>query len=143
MMRGEHKVNASHLQRAAIVYVRQSTLVQVREHTESTARQYGLVDQAARLGWPASGIEVIDQDLGLSGRTAAHRDGFKQLMGRVCLGEVGAIFGLEVSRLRAPRRTWLGCWSWPGSPTPWSSTPTASTTWPTSTTGCCWVSRAR
>ncbi len=56
-------------------------------------------DQAARLGWPASGIEVIDQDLGLSGRTAAHRDGFKQLMGRVCLGEVGAIFGLEVSRL--------------------------------------------
>lgn len=99
MMRGEHKVNASHLQRAAIVYVRQSTLVQVREHTESTARQYGLVDQAARLGWPASGIEVIDQDLGLSGRTAAHRDGFKQLMGRVCLGEVGAIFGLEVSRL--------------------------------------------
>src|SRR6266545_3772194 len=99
MMRGEHKVHALHLERAAIVYVRQSTLVQVREHTESTARQYGLVDQAARLGWPASGIEVIDQDLGLSGRTAAHRDGFKQLMGRVCLGEVGAIFGLEVSRL--------------------------------------------
>jgi DNA invertase Pin-like site-specific DNA recombinase len=99
MMRGEHKVSASHLQRTAIVYVRQSTLVQVREHTESTARQYGLVDQAARLGWPASGIEVIDQDLGLSGRTAAHRDGFKQLMGRVCLGEVGAVFGLEVSRL--------------------------------------------
>src|ERR1700736_6719556 len=99
MMRGEQKVTSSHLERTAIVYVRQSTLMQVREHTESTARQYGLAGAAARLGWPASGIEVIDQDLGLSGRSAAHRDGFKQLMGRLCLGEVGAIFGLEVARL--------------------------------------------
>src|SRR5712691_3581585 len=73
--------------------------MQVREHTESTARQYGLAEMAARLGWPAGGIEVIDADLGLSGRTASHRDGFKQLVARVCLGEVGAVFGLEVSRL--------------------------------------------
>ena len=79
--------------------VRQSTLVQVREHTESTLRQYDLAGQAARLGWPAAGIEVIDADLGLSGRTASGRDGFKQLVARVCLGEVGAVFGLEVSRL--------------------------------------------
>src|SRR5712691_6161362 len=73
--------------------------MQVREHTESTARQYGLAEMAARLGWPAGGIEVIDADLGLSGRSASHREGFKQLVARVCLGEVGAVFGLEVSRL--------------------------------------------
>ncbi len=99
MIRGEQKVTASHLERAAIVYVRQSTLVQVREHTESTLRQYDLAGQAARLGWAAAAVEVIDADLGLSGRTASHRDGFKQLIARVCLGEVGAVFGLEVSRL--------------------------------------------
>jgi DNA invertase Pin-like site-specific DNA recombinase len=99
VIRGESKVTAAHLERAAIVYVRQSTLVQVREHTESTLRQYDLAGQAARLGWPASAIEVIDADLGLSGRTASGRDGFKQLVAQVCLGEVGAVFGLEVSRL--------------------------------------------
>ncbi len=99
MIRGEQKVTRSHLERTAIVYVRQSTLVQVREHTESTLRQYDLAAQAARLGWPGTAIEVIDADLGLSGRTASHRDGFKQLVARVCLGEVGAVFGLEVSRL--------------------------------------------
>jgi excisionase family DNA binding protein len=99
VIRGEQKVTGSHLERAAIVYVRQSTLVQVREHTESTLRQYDLAAQAARLGWTAASIEVIDADLGLSGRTASHRDGFKQLVARVCMGEVGAVFGLEVSRL--------------------------------------------
>lgn len=99
MMRGEQKVTASHRQRVAIVYIRQSTLMQVREHTESTARQYGLAQEAARLGWPATDIEVIDADLGLSGRSITHRDGFKHLVARVCLGEVGAVFGLEVSRL--------------------------------------------
>lgn len=99
MIRGGQKITRAHLDRAAIVYVRQSTLVQVREHTESTLRQYDLAAQAARLGWTAAGIEVIDADLGLSGRTASHREGFKHLVTRVCLGEVGAVFGLEVSRL--------------------------------------------
>jgi DNA invertase Pin-like site-specific DNA recombinase len=99
VIRGEQKVTSAHLERAAIVYVRQSTLVQVREHTESTLRQYDLAGQAARLGWAGAAIEVIDADLGLSGRTASHRDGFKHLVARVCLGEVGAVFGLEVSRL--------------------------------------------
>jgi DNA invertase Pin-like site-specific DNA recombinase len=99
VIRGEQKVTRSHLERAAIVYVRQSTLMQVREHTESTLRQYDLAGQAARLGWAAGDIEVIDAGLGLSGRSATHRDGFKQLVARVCLGEVGAVFGLEVSRL--------------------------------------------
>ena len=99
MIRGEQKVTRSHLERTATVYVRQSTLMQVREHTESTARQYGLAELAARLGWAAGDIEVIDADLGLSGRSATCREGFKQLAARVCLGEVGAVFGLEVSRL--------------------------------------------
>jgi DNA invertase Pin-like site-specific DNA recombinase len=99
MIRGESKVSGAHRDRAAIVYIRQSTLMQVREHTESTMRQYDLAAQAARLGWAGSDIEVIDADLGLSGRSTTHRDGFKALVARVCLGEVGAVFGLEVSRL--------------------------------------------
>ena len=98
-MRGDTKIRPTHLARAALIYVRQSTVAQVRNNTESTARQYGLAAQAARLGWPDPAIEVIDADLGISGRHAANREGFKDLMGRVCLGEVGAIFGLEVSRL--------------------------------------------
>jgi hypothetical protein len=81
------------------VPVSQSTLVQVREHTESTMRQYALADTAVRLGWAPRDVEVIDRDLGLSGTSAAHREGFRELMSRVCLGEVGAVLGLEVSRL--------------------------------------------
>ncbi|MEO7919429.1 MAG: recombinase family protein [Thermoanaerobaculia bacterium] len=82
-----------------MVYIRQSTLAQVREHTESTARQYALATEAARLGWEASKIVIIDADLGLSGRSASMRSGFKELVSRVCMGEVGAVFGLEISRL--------------------------------------------
>lgn len=98
-MSGTSRITGSHLSRLALVYIRQSTLAQVREHTESTARQYALAEQAVRLGWQASRILVIDADLGLSGRSAAARTGFKDLVSRVCLGEVGAILGLEVSRL--------------------------------------------
>ena len=93
------KITATHLERLAVVYVRQSTIAQVREHTESTARQYALAEEAARLGWSTARISVIDADLGVSGRTASARSGFKELVGRVCVGEVGAILGLEVSRL--------------------------------------------
>jgi DNA invertase Pin-like site-specific DNA recombinase len=98
-MRGESKVTGAHRGRAAVIYVRQSTLAQVRDHGESTARQYALAGEAARLGWASGAIEVIDTDLGISGRSTEGRDGFKGLVARVCLGEVGAIFGLEVSRL--------------------------------------------
>ena len=76
-MRGEGKVAAQHVGRTALIYVRQSTMAQVREHTESTARQYALAEEAVRLGWPASSIEVIDADLGVSGRSTEGRDGFK------------------------------------------------------------------
>jgi DNA invertase Pin-like site-specific DNA recombinase len=98
-MRGAEKISVRHLERVALVYIRQSSLAQVRDNTESTARQYALADEAVRLGWARSRVEVIDADLGLSGRSAEHRSGFKDVVGRVCLGEVGAIFGLEVSRL--------------------------------------------
>lgn len=93
------KITSRHLSRLALVYIRQSTLAQVREHTESTARQYALATEAARLGWDASKIVTIDADLGMSGRSASARSGFKELVSRVCIGEVGAVFGLEVSRL--------------------------------------------
>jgi DNA invertase Pin-like site-specific DNA recombinase len=98
-MNSASKIQRAHLERLAIVYVRQSSLAQVYGHTESTARQYALADDATRLGWEASRIVVIDADLGISGRTASARAGFRELVGRVCVGEVGAIFGLEVSRL--------------------------------------------
>jgi DNA invertase Pin-like site-specific DNA recombinase/predicted DNA-binding transcriptional regulator AlpA len=98
-LRGHTKITPSHLSRRALIYVRQSTLAQVRNNTESTARQYGLSGLAARLGWAAADIEVIDTDLGLSGQLTEGRAGFKEVVGRVCLGEAGAIFGLEVSRL--------------------------------------------
>lgn len=98
-MSSPNKIRATHLERMAIVYVRQSSMTQVRENLESQARQYALVEEAARLGWPASRIQVIDADLGLSGRSAERRTGFREVVSRVCLGEVGAIFGLEVSRL--------------------------------------------
>jgi DNA invertase Pin-like site-specific DNA recombinase len=93
------KIASSHLSRLAVIYVRQSSLAQMRENTESTARQYALADEAVRLGWARADVEVIDADLGLSGRSTEGRSGFKDLVGRVCMGEVGAIFGLEVSRL--------------------------------------------
>jgi len=93
------KITASHRERAAIVYVRQSSLAQVRDNTVSTARQYALADEAVALGWPREGVHVIDADLGRSGRSTEGRDGFRELVSKVCLGEVGAILGLEISRL--------------------------------------------
>jgi DNA invertase Pin-like site-specific DNA recombinase len=98
-MRGQSKIRATHLERAAVVYVRQSTLAQVRDHSESTMRQYALGEEAVRLGWAQEMVEIIDADLGVSGRSTTGRDGFKALIARVCLGEIGAVFGLEISRL--------------------------------------------
>jgi excisionase family DNA binding protein len=98
-MNGEQKITSFHRERLAVAYLRQSSMAQVREHAESTMRQYGLADEAVRLGWARSDIEVIDTDLGISGRFGVAREGFGQLVGRVCRGEVGAIFGIEISRL--------------------------------------------
>jgi DNA invertase Pin-like site-specific DNA recombinase len=98
-MSGPNTITRRHLDRLALIYVRQSTLMQVREHTESTARQYGLAEEAARLGWSAAAVVTIDADLGHSARAGSMRPGFAELVKRVCVGEVGAIFGLEISRL--------------------------------------------
>ena len=93
------KVRAEHLNREALVYVRQSTMAQVRFNQESTQRQYALQERALSLGWPEEHIRVIDGDLGISGSGRSKRPGFAQLVTSVSLGEVGAVFGLEISRL--------------------------------------------
>ena len=98
-MNGEHKITSSHRERTALIYLRQSSMAQLREHTESTRSQYALADKAAALGWPRSDIEVIDTDLGISGKWGVAREGFTELVTRVCSGEVGAIFGIEITRL--------------------------------------------
>ena len=92
------KIERSHRERLAVIYLRQSSPRQVRENIRSTERQYGLAEEAARLGWEPGRILTVDGDLGVSGRDAP-REAYMRLVGRVCLGEVGAIFGLEVSRL--------------------------------------------
>jgi len=89
-----------------MLYVRQSTLHQVLENTESTARQYGLRERAIALGWEASHIVVIDQDLGQSGASAVDRAGFQRLVAEVGLGHVGLVMGLEVSRLARSSLDW-------------------------------------
>ncbi|MHB1128417.1 MAG: recombinase family protein [Bacillota bacterium] len=101
------KIQPQHLSRLAVVYIRQSTLAQVRFHSESTERQYALRDKALRLGWSAEQIQVIDEDLGLSGAQKSNRHGFQRLVSQVSLGQVGAIFGLEVSRLARSSADWL------------------------------------
>ena len=100
-MRASEKITPWHLERLAVVYLRQSSARQVRENFRSTERQYALAEEAARLGWESERIVVVDGDLGISGRFSDTRvrKGYAQLVSRVCLGEVGAIFGLEVSRL--------------------------------------------
>jgi DNA invertase Pin-like site-specific DNA recombinase len=100
MTQHENKIQEVHLYRKACVYVRQSTLVQVHEHQESTRRQYELYQRARQLGWLDVQIEVIDEDLGRSASDASKmRTGFQKLLGKVVTGEVGAIFSVEISRL--------------------------------------------
>jgi DNA invertase Pin-like site-specific DNA recombinase/predicted DNA-binding transcriptional regulator AlpA len=100
------KILSVHLGRDAYVYVRQSTLTQVREHTESLARQYELAQRAVALGWDAHQVKVIDADLGRSGADMTAREGFKELVADVGLGHVGIIFGIEVSRLARNNADW-------------------------------------
>ena len=103
----EHsKITASHRCRAAVIYVRQSTLAQLERNTESTARQYDLVERAAALGWPPEAIRVVDVDLGVSGSALGQREGFESLVAEVALGQVGIILALEVSRLARDNTAW-------------------------------------
>ncbi|MDA8057872.1 MAG: recombinase family protein [Actinomycetota bacterium] len=99
------KISASHLSRQAYLYVRQSTLRQVLENTESTKRQYALRERAVALGWQPEQVVVIDSDLGQSGADA-DRVGFQRLVAAVGVGEVGVVLGLEVSRLARNSSDW-------------------------------------
>jgi DNA invertase Pin-like site-specific DNA recombinase len=100
-----HKITAAHLSRQAYLYVRQSTLRQVLENTESTKRQYALRERAVALGWKPDQVVVIDSDLGQSGADA-DRAGFQRLVAAVGVGEVGVVLGLEVSRLARSSSDW-------------------------------------
>lgn len=100
------KILSRHLDRLAIVYVRQSTLQQTQKHQESTRLQYGLVQRAHELGWPRDRIVVIDDDLGRSGSSAEGRPGFQRLVAEVGLDHVGIILGIEMSRLARSCRDW-------------------------------------
>jgi DNA invertase Pin-like site-specific DNA recombinase len=100
---GEHKITSRHLERKALVYLRQSSMAQVRHHTESTRSQYALAGRAEEMGWARRDIEVIDTDLGVSGKWGVAREGFTELVTQLCTGEVGAIFGIEITRLARSR----------------------------------------
>ena len=100
------KIQSTHQERIAFVYVRQSTPLQVMENRESTERQYRLRDRAIELGWPPSRVEVIDEDQGRSGSTATHRTGFQRLATEVSLGKVGIVLMLEASRLARNNSDW-------------------------------------
>ena len=89
-------IKPNHLDRKAVVYVRQSSPQQVINNQESLRLQYALRQRARELGWHEADIDVIDADLGLSGAAASHRHGFKELVARVTLGEVGLILSVEV-----------------------------------------------
>jgi DNA invertase Pin-like site-specific DNA recombinase len=102
----DRKISTQHLERLAIVYVRQSTLQQVQNHQESTRLQYGLVEHAQLLGWSRERILVIDDDLGKSGSHAVGREGFQRLVTEVGLNHVGLILGIEMSRLARSNRDW-------------------------------------
>ena len=99
-------VTARHLGRKAVIYIRQSTPQQVLSNQESLRLQYALRQRARDLGWLEADVEVIDSDLGRGGATAPQRKGFKDLIARVTLGEVGIILSYEVTRLARNCSDW-------------------------------------
>lgn len=103
MMGNPNKMTTSHLKRDGYLYVRQST---VRQVTESTKRQYALKERAIAMGWPVEHVKVIDKDLGISGTSAAQREGFQELVAEVGLGRARIVMGLGVSRLARNSTDW-------------------------------------
>ena len=100
------KITPQHQSKPAYIYIRQSTLAQVRHNQESTERQYALRDKALALGWPETAIRILDRDLGQSGAQMTGREDFKTLVADVSMGNVGAVFALEVSRLARSNLDW-------------------------------------
>ncbi len=99
-------IGEQHLSKTAYVYVRQSTLAQVRHHQESTERQYALRSKALDMGWSEPSVQILDRDLGKSGAQITGREDFKTLVAEVSMGQVGAVFALEVSRLARSNLDW-------------------------------------
>src|SRR5438132_5645572 len=100
------KMADHHLMRKACIYIRQSTMEQVRFNQESTERQYNLADQAKSFGWMPEQIQIMDGDLAQSGELTTNREDFKTLVSDVAMGQVGAIFSLEASRLARSNKDW-------------------------------------
>src|SRR5438445_10856265 len=94
------KITPFHLERKAVIYIRQSSPKQVREHLDSQLTQRALVGRAQSLGWHPERIDVFDGDLGQSAAGAQTRDDFKAVTAKVACGHVGIVFGWHVSRLR-------------------------------------------
>ena len=105
-MSASERIKATHLQRCAYVYVRQSTVSQVQHNRESTDRQYKLSDRALRLGWPKEQVKTIDEDLARSGSSTSDRSGFTRMTTEVALGHVGLILSTEVSRVARNNADW-------------------------------------
>ncbi len=99
-------VSSAHLQRKALIYIRQSTPHQVLSNQESLRLQYALQQRAVDLGWRQEDIEIIDADLGMTGASASHRLGFQGLVARVTLGQVGIILSVDVTRLSRNCSDW-------------------------------------
>src|SRR3954466_8619700 len=106
MMTLSPKIEPRHQRLQAIVYIRQSTPKQVQNNQESTRRQYQLAERARQMGWAASQIRIIDEDLGLSGASSHQRTGFQRLVAAIGLGEVGIVLVTEVSRLSRCNSDW-------------------------------------
>jgi DNA invertase Pin-like site-specific DNA recombinase len=100
------KVRPTHLNRSAVIYVRQSSPQAVEQHTEGRRRQYQLVERAQQLGWKAAECVVIDDDQGISGAQSQNRPGYQRLISMLALREVGIVLGLEVSRLAQNSLDW-------------------------------------
>lgn len=105
-MKQHDKVTPNHLKKQAFLYIRQSTIRQVFEHSESTKRQYALKERAVILGWPLESIITIDDDLGRSGAESTQRSGFQRLVSEVSMDNAGIVMGLEVSRLARNSADW-------------------------------------
>jgi DNA invertase Pin-like site-specific DNA recombinase len=99
-------IKDTHTERNALIYIRQSTTSQLRFHQESTDRQYKFRQRALQLGWATDKIDILDQDLGISGKEMANRPDFKKLVAEVSMGRVGAVFALEASRLSRSCADW-------------------------------------
>jgi DNA invertase Pin-like site-specific DNA recombinase len=102
----DERVTTAHRAKLAYVYVRQSSLNQVRQHQESTQLQYRLVDRTIALGWPHERVQIIDEDLGKSGAGNVERHGFQKLIAEIGLGNAGLVVSLDASRLARNNRDW-------------------------------------